>query len=204
RHRCRLRGCRGGKRAPERDPARYSARRVGDGRRGGHGSPAPFCPRALRSSDRQHPGRTADRAGGRFCRRGRTARTPAPGGTARDAGTGGARGLPHRRLPPRRKAPRRRLVDPMAQTARRLIKALGAVLAGIVLALLLFALAGWIGSSLPRNADWQEPQQGIEIMVGTNGVHTELILPLVTAQKDWRFDFPAADLPLPRNDATHV
>jgi len=92
----------------------------------------------------------------------------------------------------------------VAQTARRLIKALGAVLAGIVLAFLLFALAAWIGSSLPRNADWQEPEQGIEIMVGTNGVHTELILPLVTAQKDWRFDFPAADLPLPRNDATHV
>lgn len=92
----------------------------------------------------------------------------------------------------------------MAQTARRLIKLLGAVLAGIVLAFLLFALAGWVGSAVPRNADWQEPEQGIEIMVGTNGVHTELILPMVTAQKDWRFDFPAADLPVPRKDATHV
>ena len=92
----------------------------------------------------------------------------------------------------------------MAQTTRRLIKALGAALAGIVLAFLLFALAGWVGSSLPRNADWQEPEQGIEIMVGTNGVHTELVLPLVTAQKDWRFDFPAADLAVPRHDATHV
>jgi len=92
----------------------------------------------------------------------------------------------------------------VAQTARRLIKALGAVLAGIALAFLLFALAGWIGSSLPRNADWREPDQGVEIMVGTNGVHTELVLPLVTAEKDWRADFPAADLPLPRSDATHV
>ena len=93
----------------------------------------------------------------------------------------------------------------MAKTAiRRLTRALGAILAGIVLAFLLFALAGWIGSSIPRNGDWREPEQGIEILVGTNGVHTELVLPLVTPEKDWRADFPAADLPVPRYDSTHV
>ena len=93
----------------------------------------------------------------------------------------------------------------MAKTAiRRLTRALGAILAGIVLAFLLFALAGWIGSSIPRNGDWREPEQGIEILVGTNGVHTELVLPLVTPEKDWRADFPAADFPVPRYDSTHV
>ena len=93
----------------------------------------------------------------------------------------------------------------MAKTAiRRLTRALGAILAGIVLAFLLFALAGWIGSSIPRNGDWREPADGIEIMVGTNGVHTELVVPLVTAEKDWRGDFPAADLPVPGRGFTHV
>ena len=87
---------------------------------------------------------------------------------------------------------------------RGLVRVLGAILAGVVLALLLFALAGWIGSSIPRNGDWREPEQGIEILVGTNGVHTELVLPLVTPEKDWRADFPAADLPVPRYDSTHV
>ena len=84
----------------------------------------------------------------------------------------------------------------MAAAARRLGKVLGAVLAGLVLALALFALAGWIGSSIPRNRDWREPADGIEIMVGTNGVHTELVLPLVTPEKDWRAEFPATDVPM--------
>ena len=92
----------------------------------------------------------------------------------------------------------------MAKTARRLIRALGAILAGIVLAVLLFSLAGWIGSSIPRNGDWREPQQGVEIMVGTNGVHTELVVPLVTAAKDWRGEFPTTDLALPSRDYTHI
>lgn len=92
----------------------------------------------------------------------------------------------------------------MAAAARRLAKALGAIVAGVVLAALLFALAGWIGSSIPRNSDWVEPAQGVEILVGSNGVHTELVLPLVTPEKDWRADFPAADLALPGGSYTHV
>jgi uncharacterized protein (TIGR02117 family) len=92
----------------------------------------------------------------------------------------------------------------VAAAARRLGKILGAVLAGLVLALGLFALAGWIGSSIPRNSGWREPADGIEIMVGTNGVHTELVLPLVTPEKDWRAEFPAADVPLSNAPYTHL
>lgn len=66
------------------------------------------------------------------------------------------------------------------------------------------ALTGWIGSSIPRNADWVEPADGIEVLVGTNGFHTELVLPLVTAQKDWRADFPVADIPARGDPYTHV
>ncbi|GMM94198.1 DUF2459 domain-containing protein [Qipengyuania sp. MTN3-11] len=66
-------------------------------------------------------------------------------------------------------------------------------------------LAGWIGSAIPRNADWTEPDDGIEIMVATNGIHTELILPIVSPVKDWRETFPTAAQP--RRDGqvpTHV
>jgi uncharacterized protein (TIGR02117 family) len=81
-------------------------------------------------------------------------------------------------------------------------------LAALLAVVALFALAGWIGSAIPRNGDWREPAPDapgtVEIMVGSNGVHTELVLPLVTPEKDWRPVFPAADLPLPRADATHV
>ena len=86
----------------------------------------------------------------------------------------------------------------------RLLRLAGKALAWLALALGLFMLAGWIGSSLPRNADWREPDRGIEIMVETNGVHTAIVMPLVTPQKDWRVDFPAADLPAPDRPYTHV
>ena len=92
----------------------------------------------------------------------------------------------------------------MAPAARRLSKALAAILAGVLLALALFALAGWIGSSIPRNDGWREPADGVEIMIETNGVHTALVLPLVTPEKDWRTRFPATDLALPDRDYTHV
>ena len=79
-----------------------------------------------------------------------------------------------------------------------------AILAGITLAFILFALAGWVGSSIPRNDDWEEPAQGVTIMVETNGVHTAIVMPLVTPQKDWRAEFPATDTDLPYRPYTHV
>ena len=41
-------------------------------------------------------------------------------------------------------------------------------------------------------------------MIGTNGVHTELVLPLVTPEKDWRGTFPVVDLPASNAPYTHV
>jgi uncharacterized protein (TIGR02117 family) len=80
----------------------------------------------------------------------------------------------------------------------------GALLAAV----LAFLIIAWIGSSLPRNADWTEPAAGdsgtIEIMVGDNGVHTELVLPLVTPEKDWRGTFPASDVPAADERYTHI
>lgn len=66
-----------------------------------------------------------------------------------------------------------------------------------VLALIVgcYFLAGWIGSSIPRNGGWEEPASGIDIMVETNGTHTGLVVPVVTAVKDWRETFPSAGRP---------
>jgi uncharacterized protein (TIGR02117 family) len=76
--------------------------------------------------------------------------------------------------------------------------------AWLALALGLFMLAAWIGSAIPRNSGWTEPAAGVPIMVETNGVHTAIVMPLVTPQKDWRTEFPAADLPGPPRPYTHV
>lgn len=65
-------------------------------------------------------------------------------------------------------------------------------------------LVAWIGSAIPRNPGWIEPKQGVEIMVETNGIHTALVLPLVTPEKDWRAIFPSHVLPQPDRPYTHV
>ena len=92
----------------------------------------------------------------------------------------------------------------MAATARRALIALKWAAIALIGALALFVLAGWIGSSIARNGDWQEPASGVTIMVETNGVHTALVVPLVTPEKDWRADFPASDLPQGQRPYTHL
>jgi uncharacterized protein (TIGR02117 family) len=67
-----------------------------------------------------------------------------------------------------------------------------------------YGLAGWIGSSIPRNAGWHEPADGVTIMVETNGVHTALVLPLVTPERDWRTIFPDSEIAAPSPQYTHV
>lgn len=87
---------------------------------------------------------------------------------------------------------------------RSTARVLRAIFAWIAFAVGLFMLAGWIGSSLPRNPDWQEPASGIEIFVETNGVHTALVLPRFHTLKDWSADFPVRDLADPAPPYTHV
>lgn len=88
---------------------------------------------------------------------------------------------------------------------RRLARWPVRIVACLLLAVGLYLLAAWIGSSIPRNTDWQEPAAGgTVIAVETNGVHTALVLPLVTPTKDWRKTFPLADIARPQRPYTHV
>lgn len=80
-------------------------------------------------------------------------------------------------------------------TKRNVLRWLCALIAAPFVLLVLFLIAAWIGSSIPRNADWIEPDEGITIMVETNGVHTGIVMPVVTAEKDWRETFPSAGMP---------
>lgn len=65
-------------------------------------------------------------------------------------------------------------------------------LAALVSLVTLFLLAAWIGSSIPRNPDWRETDQGIAVMIESNGVHTGIVMPVVTPVHDWRATFPSA------------
>jgi uncharacterized protein (TIGR02117 family) len=85
-------------------------------------------------------------------------------------------------------------------TRRWLLRAALAILALPVL----FALAAWIGSSIPRNGDWEEPGTGVTIMVGDNGVHTEIVMPIAAEGHDWRAHFAPGEIDAPLRPYTHV
>ncbi|QFT78091.1 DUF2459 domain-containing protein [Erythrobacter sp. THAF29] len=92
-------------------------------------------------------------------------------------------------------------MTPRKRWAKRIAVGLAVALIGLPL---LFALTAWIGSSIPRNSDWVEPDDGIEIFVGTNGVHTEIAMPIATDIIDWRGKFPVGDIGAPERPYTHV
>ena len=83
----------------------------------------------------------------------------------------------------------------LPRLTRRLLRAAAALLAAAVVIAALLLLAAWIGSAIPRNPDWTQSRSGVDIMVETNGVHTGIVMPIVTPQKDWRGTFPPAGLP---------
>ena len=91
-------------------------------------------------------------------------------------------------------------------TRNRALKWTGGILAVPLILIAVFFLAAWIGSSIPRNAGWSEPATGIPVMIESNGVHTGIVMPIVTAEKDWRTTFPSAGMPREQDGylPTHV
>jgi uncharacterized protein (TIGR02117 family) len=69
-----------------------------------------------------------------------------------------------------------------------------------------YFLAAWVGSSIPRNRDWRETPapDGVEILIGTNGVHTEIVMPRTTRDIDWAHHFPVRDIADPARPYTHI
>lgn len=93
-------------------------------------------------------------------------------------------------------------------TKRRALATLRWAAIIVLCPLVLFALSAWVGSSWSRNGEWKEPspreEPTVAILIGTNGVHTEIAMPLVTTEKDWREDFPVSDIEASSRDYTHV
>ena len=69
---------------------------------------------------------------------------------------------------------------------RRMALAIGAIPA-------LYLFAALLGSLIPVNRAWSEPDQGVTIYLANNGVHADLILPARAEGLDWRPLLPARD-----------
>jgi uncharacterized protein (TIGR02117 family) len=62
----------------------------------------------------------------------------------------------------------------------------------------LYLFAALIGSLIPTNRAWQEPQHGTTVYIADNGIHADLVMPVQAQGLDWapfvpRSDFAAAD-----------
>lgn len=84
---------------------------------------------------------------------------------------------------------------------------IGAAIAAVLALALLFVLTAWIGAAIPRNPGWTPPRPSepgaVTILVGSNGVHDQIVMPYKAAGHDWRGPFPPSDARASGN-ATHV
>jgi uncharacterized protein (TIGR02117 family) len=79
------------------------------------------------------------------------------------------------------------------------------IAAGIVAIPLLYLLAALILGAVPANVAFHEPARGITIFIRSNGVHTWIVMPKVSAEMDWRPYAPPPHLRDPRwGNADHV
>jgi uncharacterized protein (TIGR02117 family) len=80
---------------------------------------------------------------------------------------------------------------------RRALIALAAVPA-------LYLFAAVVGSLVPVNRGWAEPDRGITIYLADNGIHTDIVMPAVAQGLDWRPLLPKRDFAAPHPDARWV
>ena len=63
-----------------------------------------------------------------------------------------------------------------------------------------YLAAALVGSLVPVNAGWREPDQGINVYLVDNGTHADLILPVRAAGLDWAPLVPRSDMADARPD----
>ncbi|MGN6155636.1 MAG: TIGR02117 family protein [Sphingomicrobium sp.] len=56
-----------------------------------------------------------------------------------------------------------------------------------------YMVAALVGSFVPVNSGWKEPQQGIPIYLADNGIHTDIIMPADAQGLDWAPLVPRSD-----------
>lgn len=74
----------------------------------------------------------------------------------------------------------------------------------IFLPIVLYLVVALVGAWIPDNRDFVPQPNGIEIYIYSGDIHSDVILPLVNEQKDWRENFPLSSFQSQRTDFTHV
>ena len=69
---------------------------------------------------------------------------------------------------------------------------------------ILYLAAALIGSLLPVNISWTEPDEGITIFIANNGIHSDIVMPAKAQGLDWSPYVPKSDFSAPDPDARWV
>jgi uncharacterized protein (TIGR02117 family) len=95
--------------------------------------------------------------------------------------------MPRRRRPTKRQLRRRRLI------------------AAVLLApFALYLFAALVGTLVPVNRGWTEAERGTTIYLASNGIHTDIILPVRAEGLDWTPLFPRRDFAAPPSGARWI
>jgi uncharacterized protein (TIGR02117 family) len=88
--------------------------------------------------------------------------------------------------------------------ARRVIRSIGRTLLAVLTFVLVYALAVWLLPCVGVNSGYTEPGDGVEVYVRSNGVHTDIVLPLRSPVRDWSRELPFAHTASGDSLFTHV
>ena len=67
-----------------------------------------------------------------------------------------------------------------------------------------YFLAALIGSVVPVNRDWVEPDLGTTIYIADNGIHADIVMPVDAQGLDWAPLLPGRDFAAPPRDAKWI
>lgn len=68
---------------------------------------------------------------------------------------------------------------------KKTIKTIGKIALGIIAFLLVYVIAVFLISKIPVNSDVSQKDKEIEVFILSNGVHTDIVVPVKTEIKDW-------------------
>ncbi len=74
----------------------------------------------------------------------------------------------------------------------------------LVAIVVLYLLAALAGSVFPANQDWRAPDDGIELFVQTNGLHTGIVMPIWSDVHDWSVLIRPEHLQDPSQYGSHI
>lgn len=73
-------------------------------------------------------------------------------------------------------------------------KWLGRLLTALLAVPALYLAAALVGSFVPVNRGWNEPERGITVYIADNGIHADLVMPVKAEGLDWSALIPSADM----------